>query len=335
MNFEESKQILELINSNHNFLLHCHQSPDLDSVASAMSFAKVLKEMGKKVDVVCKDPIPEGYDYISGVKNIKVTELEKVDFSNYDFWVVLDSEKWDQAGISFKPNIKVINIDHHPANNIGGEVSVLKNEASSTCELLTMIFEDWSINIDKELATMLLSGITYDSNFFQQKNTYANTHLIAFKLMESGADNNYINFKVKRCNDINIIKLWGEFDRKLKLDKKYNFVWTAIPYETYKKHLMAISSTAEYSNMIARTIVGSNFSIVMTEKTKGLLTMSIRSRIPGFDVSLIAHEIGGGGHKDASGAAVKGLDFKEAVKVALKAARKFAKQKFTPEIPLD
>jgi len=197
-----------------------------------------------------------------------------------------------------------------------------------------MIFEDWNIDIDKNLATILLSGIAYDSNFFQQKNTYANTHLIASKLMEYGADNNYLSFKLKRSNEIGIIKLWGEFDRKLKLDKKYNFVWTAIPYSIYKKHLMAVSSTAEYSNMIARTVLGSNFSIVMTEKEPKTLTMSIRARIPGFDVSLIARGIGGGGHKDASGAAVKGLPFREAVKLSLKVARKFAKQKFIPEIPL-
>ena len=37
---------------------------------------------------------------------------------------------------------------------------------------------------------------------------------------------------------------------ELKVDEKYKFAWTAIPYEIYKKHLITVSSTAEYSNMI-------------------------------------------------------------------------------------
>jgi len=116
MNFKESKEILEKIKKSESYLLHCHQSPDLDSVASAMSLAYVLKKMGKRVDIVCKDPIPEGYKYIQGVDGIKVLPLENINFSKYDYWIVLDSERWNQVGISFVPNIKVINIDHHPLN---------------------------------------------------------------------------------------------------------------------------------------------------------------------------------------------------------------------------
>ena len=335
MNYKQSYEILTNIKNSDNFLLNPHKGPDLDSVASVAAFAIILEKLGKKYDLVCKDPIPDVYNFLHEVKNTKVGELEKLDLSKYDYWISLDYNTWDQGGISFTPKIKSINIDHHPYFGIKSNYSVIDENSSSTCEILTLLFEDWGIEIDPRVATILLSGISYDTNYFQQKNTSARTHLVASKLMDLGADNNYISYHVKRSNEIGTLKLWGEFLKKIKIDKKGKFSWAAIPHDVYKKHLLTVSSTAEFSNMIVRTAIGTNFGVTMAEKEPGVLNMSFRSRIPGFDVSLIAKELGGNGHKDASGASVKGLPFKEAVKKVLFTARKFSNQEFVPEIPLD
>lgn len=335
MNYKESKDILDKVNSGKTFILNPHRGPDLDSVASVAAMAIVLKKLGKKVDIFCKDPIPDSYAFVTELKNTKVIELEKVDFKNYDFWIALDFNTWDQGGINIVPNVPVINIDHHPAFGLQSVASVVNTQASSTCEILFQVFEDWNIEIDSRLATVLLSGISYDTNYFQQKNVNSKTHYTAAKLMDLGADNNYISYHVKRSNSLATLKLWGEFNKHLKVDEKYKFAWTAIPFKIYKKHLISASSTAEYSNMIVRTVLDTNFGITMAEKEPGVLNMSIRSRIPGFDVSIISRELGGNGHKDASGASVKGLSFKEAVKKTLQAVRKHANQEFIPEIPLD
>jgi phosphoesterase RecJ-like protein len=63
----------------------------------------------------------------------------------------------------------------------------------------------------------------------------------------------------------------------------------------------------------------------MEEREDGELSVSFRSR-SGFDVSEIAKEVGGGGHKAAAGARVEGLPFDEAVEKVLEAARKYAKK---------
>lgn len=336
MNYSQSLSILEKIKSGKKFLLNPHRGPDLDSVAAVAAMSIVLKKLGKEFDIVCKDAIPESYKFVKEVfVNTKIVELEKVELKKYDLWIVLDFNTWDQGGISITPDIPAIYLDHHPFFGLESVASIVDSEASSTCEILSQVFEDWGVEIDQRLATILLSGISYDTNYFQQKNTQARTHNVAAKLMNFGADNNYISYNVKRSNEIGTLKLWGEFDKRLKIDDKYKFAWTAIPYEVYKKHMITVSSTAEYSNMIVRSLIGTNFGITMAEKEPGVLNMSIRARVPGFDVSLIAKELGGNGHRDASGASVKGLPFKEAVKKTLSAVRKYAKQDFIPEIPLD
>ncbi|MBP9758776.1 DHH family phosphoesterase [Candidatus Dojkabacteria bacterium] len=336
MNYQQSSDLLEKIKSGKKFLLNPHRGPDLDSVAAVAAMSTVLNKLGKEFDIVCKDSIPESYKFVKEVFNAtKTVELEKIDFKKYDFWIALDFNTWDQGGISITPDIQTMYLDHHPFFGLESVASIVDTEASSTCEILYLVFEDWGIEIDPRLATILLSGISYDTNYFQQKNTTSKTHFVAAKLMDLGADNNYISYNVKRSNEIGTLKLWGEFNKKLKIEKGGKFAWTAIPYETYRKHLITVSSTAEYSNMIVRSLVGTNFGITMAEKEPGVLNMSIRSRTPGFDVSLIAKDLGGNGHKDASGASVKGLSFRDAVKKTLAAVRKHAKQKFVPEIPLD
>lgn len=335
MNFKKSDEIFEVIKENNNFILNPHRGPDLDSVAAVAAMSIVLKKLGKDFNIYCKDQIPESYEFVKEVSDTIVCNLEDIEQSDYSHWIALDFNTWDQGGLSMEPNIPTVHIDHHPYFGLRSIVSIVDEEASSTCEILYQIFEDWGIDIDQRLATILLSGISYDTNYFQQKNTTAKTHLVASKLMDLKADNNYVTYNVKRTNELGTLKLWGEFNKRLKVNEKYKFSWTAVPHGIYKKHLMTVSSTAEYSNMVVRTLVGTNFGVCIAEKEPKLINMSFRSRVPGFDVAVIARELGGNGHKDAAGAQIKGLEYKEAIKKIFAAIKKHANQKFEPEILLD
>ena len=45
----------------------------------------VLKQIGKNVDIVCKDQIPDGYKFVSEVSGTKVLDLDKIELNKYDF----------------------------------------------------------------------------------------------------------------------------------------------------------------------------------------------------------------------------------------------------------
>ena len=68
-----------------------------------------------------------------------------------------------------------------------------------------------------------------------------------------------------------------------------------------------------------------DIGIVIVEEKKDFVTCSFRSR-GNFDISKIATELGGGGHKEAAGARIVGFSFDEAVKKVLDVARKYAKK---------
>ena len=62
------------------------------------------------------------------------------------------------------------------------------------------------------------------------------------------------------------------------------------------------------------------------EDKLGELSISFRART-NFDTSKIAVELGGGGHKVASGAKIRNLSFEDAVEKVLAACRKYANKK--------
>ena len=93
-------------------------------------------------------------------------------------------------------------------------------------------------------------------------------------------------------------------------------------YVKYGKSSVARETSASQFGQI---INGTNFSIFMIEQEIDNLSVSLRSRT-GFDTSIIAQALGGGGHVYASGARLEGLPFKEAVNKVLRVARKYAKK---------
>ncbi|MBI3396994.1 hypothetical protein HY045_00800 [Candidatus Woesebacteria bacterium] len=190
------------------------------------------------------------------------------------------------------------------------------------------MFKDLEVEIDSTLATILLTGILSDTNFFQNF-TSARVLSLVSELVNKGADHNFISFNMLRRNKPDTLKIWGALLSSLQVDYDHKFVWLSIPYEEFKKYNIVVSSMSEASDLFAKTIDGTNFGIVMVEKEKNKLHISLRSRENWFDVSRIAYEFGGGGHKLSSGGAIKDMAYDDAVKMVLSAAVKHYDQKIS------
>ena len=329
MNYRQSEKILEEVKSVNKILLNCHRGPDQDSLASAFALAKVLEGMGKEVSIFCPTRPYEDFSYIGDFSRIKVIEnVDSYDFSGFDLIIILDSAGWRQFGFTDKDSelkVNFINIDHHPNSDIQAAVELIDTNASATCEVLHLLFQDWGVTIDTDLGQTLLFGILGDTGVMRYSSTTPRTLQIAAKMFEAGVDYNAGVFNITQNYDLNLVKWWGLLADRLEIDSENEFVWAAVEYEAFKKYNIAASSTSEFANLIARSIKGTTFCIVMVEKKPKIFSLSVRSRIASFDSSVISQELGGGGHEVASGALIEGEDFESAVKRFLRVARKHAK----------
>jgi bifunctional oligoribonuclease and PAP phosphatase NrnA len=324
MNYKFSNEILIKIKKADKILINCHRGPDPDSVGSALALYAVLTKMGKEVNVICSDAIPVDCKFLPFSEKVVKENFYQFKFSDYDLFVLLDSGSWEMASGKKEiplPKIPMITIDHHATNDGYGNNNYVDNKKSSTAEMLYLIFEDWKIKIDKDIAQLLLTGIIADTGVFEYPGVTPQTLEIAQKLMEKGADKDLAVLNIFRSVPFDQMKFWGEILRRMEIDEEYNFVWAAIPYTLYEEFGKPLGAKDSAASYFAPIVASTDFGMVMVETEEKLLSVSFRSRT-GYDVSKLAQKFGGGGHITAAGARIKDLNFDEAVIKVLETVRK-------------
>lgn len=318
-NYFKSKQILTIIKSAKKVLLNCHINPDLDSVGSATAFYEMLTMMGKKPEIVCPNIIPEKMLFLPYAKKIKTIDFSDFDFTPYDLFINLDSASDDRVTSSKKiylpKDIKMIVIDHHKTNVYKNFPILINHQASSTCEIIYNLFQDWKVNINKNIASSILAGIVGDTVFFKRTGNPKKVFAITTDLLEKGADFQSLVNQVYSSYDFLEIKLLGEYLKRMKFDIKKRFVWSAVPYEVFAQYGSPSAIREIVADMFFQSINGADFGMVILEDKPGQIRISLRSK-GGFDVSKIALSLGGGGHKNAAGATLKG-DYSQCLKKIL------------------
>lgn len=329
MNYKESKKILDEIKKAKKILISCHRRPDPDSVSSALAMYSALNQFGKDAGIVCRDDVLENLKFLPHVNSIKKVDFSNFDFSDYDLHLMLDSANWRAVtGVEELRNnkdLKVIQIDHHELDNPPGDIKIIKPEVSSNAEVLYLVFKDWGVDINSEIAGALLTGIIADTLSFRTPSTTARTLKIASNLIEKGADRQHIVYQLFLSMNVGLLKFLGEVLLKLLFDEELKFAWSAVDNSVYKKYDLPISAKNYAANMFFGSIKDARFGIIMVEERQDKLSVSFRSAGK-FPTNKIAEALGGGGHKDSSATKIEGLPFDKAVEKVLKVARKYAKK---------
>ncbi|NTU72896.1 hypothetical protein HGB07_01845 [Candidatus Roizmanbacteria bacterium] len=81
----------------------------------------------------------------------------------------------------------IINIDRHLINDMYGTVNIVDKTSSSTSELVLQALQDLECEVDKDMASNLLSGIMSATNNYSSYSVNANTFESAAALMRLGA----------------------------------------------------------------------------------------------------------------------------------------------------
>ncbi len=329
MNYKESQRILEEIKKAKKILVSCHRGPDPDSIGSAMAFYYFLASLDKEVETVCLDNVLHYCNFLPSIEIIKRVDYKKLDFSKFDLFIIPDSGSWDMVTGSDSvelPKVTTIVIDHHKTNKGFGKINLVDKKATSTAEILYLMFKDMDIKITPDIATALLTGVISDTGIFQFKGVGAKTLGVAKNLMELGANKDEIVFSIYNSYEFNLLKFLGEVLLRIKKDAEYKFVWSAIPFDIYNKYSQPESAKEIAATMFSRIVEGTDFGMIMIETKEKSLAISLRSRTD-FDVSQIAEVLGGGVHKNAAGATIKEKEYEKAVEMVLQTAKKFAKDK--------
>lgn len=290
-------QTAKLLMAKDNIYILCHQSPDGDTLGSAMALYLALKKLNKKSKILCNDVIPQKYDYIFG-------SLEIDDFSP-EYIVAVDVADIGLLGKELSKIIKKVDlcIDHHGSNTKYAQNLFLNPHAAATTEIIYNLLVSMNINIDNQIAECIYTGLSTDTGCFKYTNVTPKTHRVAAYMIEAGA----------RAAMINKIMFDTKTKEKLKLEQ---MVLNNIEfYFDYRCAVICVTneminvSKATESDMdgissLPRQIEGVMIGVTIREKNDNEFKISVRTG-PEIDASKICANFEGGGHPAAAGCLIK------------------------------
>lgn len=298
------KNILEYIKDARTIGIAGHVRPDGDCVGSCLALYYYIKKVLPE-DVIVDlylEPVPEKFKLYWDTDMIKQVNKEGI---RYDLFIALDSGSPDRLGEAleyFEKAARTLNIDHHISNLKFADTNLVKDKASSTCEVLYDLFEDELI--DLSIAKALYLGIIHDTGVFKHSNTSEKTMRIAGKLISKGVPftrmidetfylkNYHQNQILGRCLLESILILNGR----------------CIVSSVSRKMLEFYDSTsADLDGIIdqLRITQGVEVAILLYETDFHEYKVSMRAN-ERVDVRKIAAYFGGGGHIKAAGCTMHG-----------------------------
>ena len=288
--------LFEDLKSSSN-LITGHINPDGDALGSALAFKLILDSKGVHADVSfdMKGTVP------SNLNHLPIELILENPKENYENVYVFDCGNSERLGdledLSLNSK-RIIVIDHH-INHSFGDIQIIDSNAASTTQVLFREILSANIDIDKNIANCLMTGLITDTGRFQYSNTDNEVFEIASKLMLSGAELTSISDNIYGSIPMNAVKLQSEVLNRIELYKEEELVVSYVLQEDYLKYNIESSETDFLIDSI-RLVKESNIALLLKEQKDKSFKGSLRSRNE-LDVQQIASLFGGGGHKAASG----------------------------------
>ena len=288
----------QIIRDSDRVLVVSHIRPDGDAVGSVLGLGLSLLAAGKDVQMVLEDGVPKSFRHLTG--NDRVIQNAS---KSYDCSIVVDCSDLVRTGRVFENNtIPDINIDHHNTNLNFAHINLVDSSATSTTEILTRLLASWDLPLHLPVAEALLTGLITDTLGFRVPSMSPETLRIAANLFEIGADLPTLYTKALLTRSYRAARFWGTGLSALKLEDR--LVWTRLTLENREFVNYPGKDDADLINIL-QTIEDADIFLIFVDQTDDKVKVSWRAR-KGFDVSKIAVQFGGGGHKPAAGAEIQG-----------------------------
>jgi phosphoesterase RecJ-like protein len=298
----DSQQALELIRGANRILIITHISPDGDAIGSLLGMGHLVRQLHKEeVVLALDDGVPEKYGFLPGAADI-VRSAE----GSFDLILILDCSDDRRGGQVLQSNwlegIPLINIDHHITNTEFGTINIVRVDAAATAQIIYWLAEAWGLKVDDDVALCLLTGLVTDTLCFRTSNVTPKVMEDAAALMEAGADLSTITRQAVNRKSYEAIRYWGAMLQTVHLEERV--IWAVASNGTRQRAGYRSNGDASLVTFLA-TAWEADIALTLAETDEGRIEVSMRAK-PGFDVSGVALELGGGGHPAAAGATVDG-----------------------------
>jgi phosphoesterase RecJ-like protein len=298
-------EIGAVLRSQQTFAVLSHVRPDGDALGSQLGLGLSLSKLGKTVMVRNEDSLLEKYSFLPGGEFLQTPLSEPQDF---DVAIALDTATQSRLGTatSLVRSAKTwINIDHHPSNPRYGDLVYIDSNAPATGQILFELIQSQGLPMDAAIAENLFVAISTDTGSFQYPNTTARTFEIGAELLRCGVNVGRVSELLYESYPQRRVELLRELLGTMRFEGRGKVASFSLSLQTAAK-LGAKPEDNEGLIDHIRAIKGVVVAVFFEELPEGKVRVSMRSKSEAADVCAICEKFGGGGHKLAAGARVRG-----------------------------
>ncbi len=295
------KKVAEVLKSKGSFLIVTHRHPDGDAIGSSLALYNVLKELGKTAFVEIPTQPAYIYDFLDDYPKIELTSNSK----DVEVVIALDSATMDRCGLDpeYTKNKLLINIDHHKTNPLYGNINIVEPEKAAVGCIIWEILKEGNLPLSKKTAEYLYLSILTDTGSFRYSSTSPKTFMVAADLLEKGVEPWYIASNVYEREKPETYKLLSMVLDTLEFHYDGKLALEYVTIDMFKKTNTSADNTESFVNY-ARSLRSVEVGVFLREDEPNVFKISMRSK-GNIDVSEVAIQFEGGGHKNAAGGTVR------------------------------
>lgn len=298
------ERVLERIREDSRFVLAAHEGPDGDALGSLVGMQWLLTTLGKDSQMfIAPEDLPLPYEYrfftLDGLissppRDIAQRTVVFLDCGNIDR---------NSAGV-LQQGRHLLNIDHHHDNTRFGTLDHVVPDASCTAEIVWDLMHGLGVGPAPAAAQALYVGLITDTGRFMYENTGPRAHEMAAELIAAGVDVQDVYRRLYEEMPAAKISLLALALGQLRRFDDGELTLAALSAEDF----LRVGAEDSYSEGIIdhlRAIQGTKVAALVRELSgggrDGRRKVSLRATDDDVDVSVIAREQGGGGHRRAAG----------------------------------
>ncbi|CFQ93582.1 TPA: bifunctional oligoribonuclease/PAP phosphatase NrnA [Streptococcus agalactiae] len=297
------QQILDKIKEYDTIIIHRHMRPDPDALGSQIGLRDIIRHNFPK-----KKVLATGFDEPTLAW---IAKMDQVTDQDYQGALVIVTDTANTPRIDderYKKGDFLIKIDHHPNDEVYGDLSYVDTNASSASEIVTDFALSCDLLLSTSAARVLYNGIVGDTGRFLYPATTSKTLKIASKLREFDFDFSAMARQMDSFT-FKIAKLQGFIFEQLEIDKN-GAACVTLTQEDLKRFDVTDAETAAIVGIPGKIDIVESWAIFV-EQSDGHYRVRLRSK--SHIINEIAKRHNGGGHPLASGANSYSLEENQAI----------------------
>lgn len=295
-----------------------HVNPDGDALGSGLALSQVIEARwpGKQVaNLLAEDAqVPRIYRFLPGSETFVCADVYTED---PDLFICVDLSSPSRLGLGeevLRRSKKVAILDHHPNPEPEADAYLIRPEAAAAGVIIAEYAQHLGVEVTADMAQSLFCAIVTDTGRFQYQNADAEAFEVASFLVERGASPSEVSLNVYQSFTLSFLHLKSAVMGRIVTFERGKVAYS---YTTIADLERTGASLDESDGLVdvVRSVSGSEVALFLKEVPGGKVRGNLRSK-SGRDISGVARELGGGGHRAASGFTIEG-SVDDALAVAL------------------